>query len=861
MKSKMGHTEKKEDPGRKDKHFFIISGCLIIFVTILLLVCYTLYMGRQIEYTTENVNNIYMTEINLQLQQKFKSVMEVRFAQVDRMMDQIASVKYDDDNFDDILEQEGVLRNFSFVGFLDNDYELSTIYGGDYTIEGGNDIKTSIAYDGNVLEYVTNENGEKYLMFGRSTTDFVLENGKPSTAFVVGIEMSRMENALFLDSDQGNVYTHVINSNGDFIITNGFIEGNNYFNGLLQSEVEDLQEVRNCISEFQNAIKSGEQYNFQYSLNGEKYYVCCSTFSDNSQWYYVTVMRGDLFESHFDRLNNVRFAALIVVLFILVFMMLVMFYIYYKMNQKQLRELDEAKKNAEKESSAKTEFLSNMSHDIRTPMNAVIGMTDIALKYVDNPERIRYCLEKVVTASKHLLSMINDILDVSKIESGKMELSIRENSLKSTVDDLVALSQSMIKEKGQMFDVFIHQIKAEEVYCDDIRLYQILVNILSNAFKYTREGGKIFFEIYQEASDQGEDYIKTIFKISDNGIGMTPEFVDKIFEKFERADDQIVHNITGTGLGMSISKHLTDLMGGELKVESVLHEGSTFELSVDFKIAGEFEMDQKLPNWDILVVDDDELLCKTAAISLEELGVNPEWMTESRKAVERIEQRREEGKEFDFVLLDWNMPDMDGVETIKRIRSAGSVNLPIFLISAYDLSDVEEKINLTEFEGFIAKPLFKSRLYQTLGKYAGHSSVQNALSKETKSTFADRRILVAEDIDINWEIVKEALDSEGIWADNAENGKVCVEKFCDSPEGYYDLILMDIRMPVMNGMEATKEIRKLNRKDKNLPIIAMTANAFSEDVQQCLDCGMNGHIAKPIELKNFLTVLYRFLEH
>ncbi len=861
MKSKAeSKFDIKEQKG-SDKRFFVASGAIVFLVTIGLIFAYNFYTGRQADKVLIGVNEVYMSEINLQLQQKFKSIMEVRLSQVDRILTLIKPDKFDDsDAIFKIVKEDVTSRGLSFAGFLDEDYKLCRVYGSNLTIEGDNDIKESIEYDGNVLEYATDEKGEKYLLFGRGTTDYALKNGKHSTAFVVGIKMSLMDNALFLDSENGNIYTHVINHNGNFIISNGFISGDNYFDGIFEMEITDAKEAEKCVTELKHAIDIGSQYNFNYVLNGQKFYVCCSPFSDNSEWYYVTVMSSDIFDGYFNELSKSRIRAVVSVIIILLFILLFFVMIYYKKNQKQLEELNDAKELAEKESNAKTEFLSSMSHDIRTPLNAVMGMTGIALKHIDDKERVQYCLEKVVTSSKHLLSMINDVLDISKIESGKMQLSIREASLKTIIDDLVALSQSMLKAKGQKFDVFIHNIIAEDVYCDDIRLYQILVNIVSNAFKYTPEGGKVLVEVNQEASDKGEDYVKTHFTVTDNGIGMSPEFVEKIFEKFERADNDVVHSTLGAGLGMSISKQLADLMGGKIEVESVLHEGSVFRLSVDFKTAGKFEVKEKLPNWDVLVVDDDEALCETAAANLEELGVKAEWITESVKAVELIEKRREEGKEFDFVFLDWNMPDMDGVEAIKRIRATGSVNLPVFLISAYDLGDVEEKIDLTEFEGFIAKPLFKSRIYQVLGKYAGHVTEDVSASKDMSASFIGKRVLVAEDVDINWEIVKEALVSAGIEAENAENGKVCIEKFCASPIGYYDLILMDIKMPVMNGIDATKEIRKLNREDKDLPIVAMTANAFSEDVQECLENGMNAHIAKPIELKNFFAVLHRFLD-
>ena len=455
--------------------------------------------------------------------------------------------------------------------------------------------------------------------------------------------------------------------------------------------------------------------------------------------------------------------------------------------------------------------------------------------------------------------MINDVLDMSKIESGKMPLNIVPVSLRDIMDDIVNIMQPQVQAKQQLFDIFIKQIITEDVYCDDLRLNQVLLNLLSNAVKYTPEGGRIDIYMHQEPSLKGEDYVCTHISVADNGIGMSPEFQKRIWDDFTREETEEVQHTIGTGLGTAIIKSIIDLMGGTIELDSELGKGSTFHITVDLKKAKISEEDMKLPPWNILVVDDNEALCASAVSNLEELGVHVEWTLDGKSAVQMVEDRHNRNDNYQFVLIDWKMPGMNGIETIREIRSRVGKSIPVFLISAYDCEDIEEEIRASSIEGFIPKPLFKSTLYQRLKQYVNGQKESAEQNESHEDDFTGKRVLMAEDMEINWEVANEILSTTGMELEWAVNGKVCLEMFENSEIGYYDAILMDIRMPVMNGYDATKAIRSLNRKDKDLPIIAMTADAFSGDVQKCLEYGMNAHLQKPIDIKECMHVLGKYL--
>ena len=555
-----------------------------------------------------------------------------------------------------------------------------------------------------------------------------------------------------------------------------------------------------------------------------------------------------------------RQSATLLMCFIIIGGIVIIFMIYYKLSRQQMMELEKARQEAIKANKAKSEFLSSMSHDIRTPMNGIVGMTAIAMANIDNQERVKDCLGKITLSSRHLLGLINDVLDMSKIESGKLTLNMNQVSLREIMDSIVNIVQPQVKERQQHFDIFIQKIQTEDVHCDSVRLNQILINLLSNAIKFTPEGGRINVYLEQEDSPLGAQYVRCHFRVKDNGIGMTQEFQEKIFDTFTREEKAQIDKIEGTGLGMAITKAIVDTMKGSIELQSAPGKGSEFHITLDLEKADTKVEDMKLPPWRMLVVDNNKDLCQSAVESLREIGIEAQWAVDGETAVAMAKKCHEEDNGFEIVLLDWKMPGMDGLHTAREMRKHLGENVPILIISAYDWSEIEEEAKEAGVQGFISKPLFKSNLYLGLSRYM-LDAPEEETRKETVShrSFHGKRILLAEDNDLNWEIAEDLLSEAGFQLERAENGQICVEKFEQSELGCYDVVLMDIRMPVMNGYDAAKAIRALPRKDANLPIIAMTADAFSDDIQRCLDCGMNEHVAKPIDVDRLTQLLKKYL--
>lgn len=535
---------------------------------------------------------------------------------------------------------------------------------------------------------------------------------------------------------------------------------------------------------------------------------------------------------------------------------------YIEELEKKNVELNEALQSANEANEAKTLFLSNMSHDIRTPMNAVIGMAEIAYNHIDDKNRVQDCLRKIRLSGRHLLGLINDVLDMAKIESGKMKLQMEDVSLRETMDVICGITRTQIAEKAQSFDIFISNILSENVVCDPLRLNQILLNLLSNAIKYTQEGGSIQIRIWQEPSPKGDEYVLTHISVSDTGMGMSKEFISTIFDTFTREDVKRVQKTQGTGLGMAITKRIVDSFGGSIDVESEVDKGSTFHVALDLKRAEDFNPDMQLPPWKILVVDDSEEFCHTAVEALETFGIQPQYCTDGQTALNLVTKAHEQGQDYFAILIDYIMPDMNGIQTAKKIHDILGDETPIEMISAYDWSDVEDKAKSAGVSGFISKPLFRSTLYRELCRFAPDSiDIPEAPEKKEELRLEGARVLLAEDFDINAEIALVILEELGMEADRAEDGAKAVEMFKASAPGHYNVILMDLRMPHMNGFEATAAIRSMtDRPDgATIPIIAMTSDAFAEDVKKCLDAGMNAHLAKPIDVDQLKKTLAKYI--
>ncbi len=524
----------------------------------------------------------------------------------------------------------------------------------------------------------------------------------------------------------------------------------------------------------------------------------------------------------------------------------------------QQKKLEEAMLRVEEANNAKTQFLSSMSHDIRTPMNAIIGMTTLASKHLEDQEYMKNCLNKMALASNHLLTLINDVLDISKVESGKMSLNPIVFSLADTVTNLVNIVRQQISGKSQRFDVRVHNIKEEYLFADELRLNQIFINILSNAVKYTPEGGRISMDLREEFIPGVSDKIRVVYIVEDDGIGMSKEYQANMYDSFSRASVDNYGDIQGTGLGLTISKTMVDLMHGTIECESEVGKGSKFTVTLDLPIAEKIMDDLILPPMEVLLVDDDEIFLESASDTLREMGISPDCVNNGMDAIEKSVERHEKGNDYPVIIVDWQMPVMNGIETIRQIRAKVGESVSIIVISAYEWHDIEALAKEAGADGFISKPFFPSNVYENMTRILGIRTDMHKL-KELDTwgpNIAGMNVLVAEDNDINWEIAEEILGLYSITAVRAENGQKCVDILNASADKEFDIVLMDIKMPVLDGYEATLAIRESSREYvKNIPVVAMTADAFSEDIQRCKDVGMNGHIAKPLNISNLVAVL------
>ena len=534
-----------------------------------------------------------------------------------------------------------------------------------------------------------------------------------------------------------------------------------------------------------------------------------------------------------------------------------------KKQREQTQALQDALLQAQHANKAKSTFLSNMSHDIRTPMNAIIGFTTIAVSHIDNKDQVRECLQKVLSSSNHLLSLINDILDMSRIESGRVQIKEQECNISEIMHNLVNIIQPQVKAKQLELFIDTFEVVNEDVIADALKLNQVFINLLSNAVKYTPAGGTVTFRIMQKTTFR-HGYGDYIFTIKDNGIGMSPEFVEHIFEPFERETTVTQSGIQGTGLGMAITKNIIEMMSGTIKVESEMGKGSTFTVELSLKLQDvekNAEQIKELHGLRALVVDDDFNICDSVSKMLKQLGMRAEWTTSGREAAYRAKIAYEEGDSYHTYIIDWQMPETSGIETARKIRNAVGEEAPIIILTAYDWTDIEEDARAAGVTAFCAKPLFMSDLKSALLAANDLIGSEEKKAAWTLADFTGKRVLLVEDIELNREIAEAILEETGFLVEAAPDGTDAVEMMKRAEEGYYDVILMDVQMPVMNGYEATRAIRALHREDvKKLPIIAMTANAMDEDKEAALKSGMNAHIAKPISVDFFISVLARFLK-
>ncbi len=702
-----------------------------------------------------------------------------------------------------------------------------------------------------------------YILVGTAFPEPIRMGGTKLCATICGVTKEQLSERMVLTSPFSGGYASLMKRDGSFILKNPSLSypGSNIFAILEKNDVvtpEQLQELRAAVAAGESFLVSAD------SRTNENAAFQFFAPVDGLDWYMINVLPASVVRdsvSHLQR--SLTGISLIIILCILAASVAVI--VTMSQTARRLREgraqLQEALHAAEAASRAKSEFLSNMSHDIRTPMNAIIGFTNLAIQNSGDKSQVSEYLSKILASSNHLLSLINDVLEMSRIESGRIELDETVCSLPEILHDLNTIIVGQAEAKQQELSMNAVHVVNENVWCDRLRLNQVLLNLLSNAIKYTPAGGKISVTVIQNSVEKPGCAGYEI-RVKDTGIGMSPEFAATVFEAFTREKSTTVSGIQGTGLGMAITKSIVDIMGGTIRVETEKNKGSEFIVNLVLRVEGE-AVDRRIPTLTgirALVVDDDFDTCDSVTGMLNQMGMRAEWTLSGKEALLRTKQARERGDSFGVILLDWKLPDLNGVEAARQICAATGTDTPILLFTAYDWPSIREEALAAGVKGFCNKPLFPSELSAALTKVLGSATETRSEEKEDTGpekqlSFAGIRLLLVDDIEMNREIASTVLQMSDFEVEEACDGAEAVEKVLEAEPGYYDTVLMDIQMPKMNGYEATRAIRAADNPNAGVPIIAMTANAFDEDKKAALDAGMNGHVAKPIDVPTLLRVL------
>lgn len=684
--------------------------------------------------------------------------------------------------------------------------------------------------------------------------------GKTVCALGVVYNSQNLFDMLNIQAYDGELRMYILHQDGVALFRSGqenIITGYNMINSLGEAEFK-----QGSLDTLRNNIRSGRQELMTVHLENQEYYLN-HTPVDVDDWQLVTMVPVNVVSGRLMRSSVITFLCMFVVgtLIVLAFILL-----YSDSTRKVLKAeaaarkaAEAARKAAESANESKSRFLSNMSHDIRTPMNAIIGMTKIAQDHLEEPVKVKDCLKKIDLSGRLLVGLINDILDMSKIESGKMVLNNDTASLVELMQNLVSITQPTVFRKKQVFNIRLHDIRHESLIFDFLRLNQVLINLLGNAVKFTPEGGIISLDVTEKPADD-ERLVHLVFKVADTGIGISREFQKNLFTSFTRERDSKIDKIEGSGLGLAITKMIVTMMGGSITVESEPGRGSVFTVELDFPVAGAPE-EMKLPVMHVLVADDDPDTCRSAAGYLSELGVRADVAYGGREAVNMAKEAAANGDDYHMIFLDWRMPDLEGTDTAREIREVIGEDVPILIISAYDWTSIEVEAGEAGINGFIQKPFFKSTLYHNIQKYYFRCDPEQPKEELEQNALSGRRLLLVDDNDINLEIAQEMLSYTGATADVAHDGQEAVEYFRNSPVGYYDMIFMDIQMPVMNGYEATRAIRQMEREDAgHVLIFAMTADAFADDIELAKRVGMNAHFPKPLDMTAVLKEIKKCVD-
>lgn len=842
--------------------FWVVLGLIVLIVV---LIISSLWFLTTAQKTTENsvydVSEVYLQELTKQKINQFQINLE---NQVRQLRIAIATLAAEDtgskEKLQNCIKETNKVSEFDFLALVDNE---GIIYTESDVINDSSPYQDFCPYpfiDRNLktskvsLEKV-DENNMIMVMVPLEDTSF---EGRKITGAVAGVNAETFSEKVFTQYDFGRIFCEVIMADGSFVIKtnhNHLKEKANLFSGLGKEAVFG---DGFSIGKVKSDIDSGKSGVASYYLEDILHYTYYAPI-EGTDWYMKTTIHYDLVSSKIDAVRQTMTRNSLVQLALVVLMLLAVFCIYLSVRRKN-DKLNYQRIQAEESNRAKSTFLSNMSHDIRTPMNAIIGFTNLAIQSKESMERVQGYLAKILASSNHLLTLINDVLEMSRIESGKIYLDETECNLSEILHDLNTIIIGQIEGKQQELLMDAVDVMNEDVYCDKLRLNQILLNLLSNAIKFTPSGGKISVQ-FKQKEGAPEGYGAYELRVKDSGIGMTQEFADKVFTPFERERTSTVSGIQGTGLGMAITKSIVDLMDGRIEVKTAPEQGTEFIIHVNFRLQEtqrEYTPIAELTGVKALVVDDDFDACDAATRMLLKLGMQSEWTLSGKEAVLRTKQSVSLNDAFGVYIIDWRLPDLGGVEVARQIRAIVGDSAPILIMTAYDWSNIEDEARAAGVNAFCSKPMFMSDLQATLSKAIGQQVMipESSDTPEETADFTGKRVLLVEDNELNREIAHEILSQAGFEVEAAEDGSIAVEIIKESKPGYYDLILMDVQMPIMNGYEATRAIRSLEDKElASIVIIAMTANAFEEDKKAALDAGMNDHIAKPIDIEVLFEVL------